>query len=142
MAGGHSWVTDSATSTRLGRQKQSGTIPELAVRALVREAGARYRISNRDLPGSPDLANRRQRWAIFVHGCFWHAHEGCARATVPKRNRTEWRKKFRANRRRDALKRQALVELGYRVCVLWECEVLGRGPARSRLRRFFGKRDG
>lgn len=141
-AGSHGWVTDRATSARLSRQKQSGTTPELAVRTLVREAGARYRISNRDLPGSPDLANRRRRWAIFVHGCFWHAHEGCVRATLPKRNRTVWRAKFQANRRRDALKRSALVELGYRVCVLWECEVCRPGLVRARLRKFLGKRGG
>lgn len=135
-------MTDRATSVRLSRQKQSATVPELVVRTLVREAGARYRVSNRDLPGSPDLANRRRGWAIFVHGCFWHAHEGCARSTLPKRNRAEWRRKFLANRRRDALKTMALVELGYRVCILWECEVLGRRAVRSRLRRFLGKRGG
>lgn len=107
----------------MSRQKQAGTVPELAVRAMVREAGGHYRVSNRDLPGSPDIANRSRKWAIFVHGCFWHAHEGCSQAVLPKRNRAVWRRKFAGNRMRDARKEAALRELGYSVLIVWECEL-------------------
>lgn len=118
---------------RMKRQRRRDTKPELLVRALVRELGLRYRISNRDLPGSPDLANRRRRWAVFVHGCYWHHHEGCSRATVPKQNREFWLEKFRDNRARDARKEAELRELGYRVVVVWECEARDPAALRSRL---------
>ena len=71
------------TSARMGNIRQRGTEPELAVRAMLTALGVRYRTGNRDLPGSPDLANRGRHWAIFVHGCFWHAHPGCVKATMP-----------------------------------------------------------
>ena len=69
-----------------------------------------------------DVANRRRRWAIFVHGCFWHHHEGCKRATVPKRNRAFWLEKFTANRQRDRRCENALKESGFRVLTIWECQ--------------------
>jgi DNA mismatch endonuclease (patch repair protein) len=93
----------------------------LAVRKVVHELGHRFRIHNRDLPGSPDLANRTQRWAIFVHGCFWHRHPGCGRTTTPKRNRAFWEAKFEANQIRDKRVRARLRKLGYRTLVVWEC---------------------
>ena len=128
-------VTDEATSKRLGRVRQRGTTPELTVRRIVRSLGARYTVANRDLPGSPDLANRRRGWAIFVHGCFWHAHQGCARATMPKRNREFWQAKFEANRRRDLVATEALQARGLRVLTLWECELLDADEVRAKLLR-------
>lgn len=115
--------TDRRTSLRLGRQPQSNTRPEWHVRTLVHSLGHRYRLRNRDLPGSPDLANRGRRWAIFVHGCFWHSHPGCPRATLPKNNRALWEEKFASNRRRDERACGDLVRAGYRVIVIWECEL-------------------
>jgi DNA mismatch endonuclease (patch repair protein) len=116
-------AVDSETSARLGRIRQRDTGAEVATRRIVHSLGHRYRIRNRDLPGSPDLANRSKRWAIFVHGCFWHAHRGCLRATVPKRNREFWVEKFETNRKRDAGVLRALNRLGYVVAVVWECEI-------------------
>lgn len=133
---GAGFVTDEATSARLARQKQAGTAPELAVRAMVRELGARYRTKNRDLPGSPDLANRRRRWAIFVHGCYWHGHLGCDRATLPKRNRGFWRAKFAANRARDSRKAAELRALGFRVITTWECDLKHMKRLQARLEKF------
>lgn len=118
-------VVDRATSARLARIRQRNTAPELVVRGLLTELGLRYRLGNRDLPGSPDIANRKRRWAVFVHGCFWHAHAGCNRATVPKRNRKFWKEKFRDNRARDTRVLRSLRKRGYRTIVIWECE-LGR----------------
>lgn len=108
---------------RLARLPQANTGPELAVRLMLREEGIRYRLNNRDLPGSPDLANRSKRWAIFVNGCYWHHHKGCKRATVPKRNSAFWLDKFDTNRRRDARVIRELRASGYKVLLCWECDV-------------------
>lgn len=121
-------TVDPITSKRLGRVRQSGTRPERDVRALACTLGLRYRVRNRDLPGSPDLANRRYRWAILVHGCFWHAHHQCKKATLPKRNREFWAEKLSANKRRDSKALGALRLRGFKTLVIWECEL--RDPER------------
>ena len=117
------------------RQKRRDTRPELVVRRIVRRLGHYYRIHNRDLPGSPDLANRKRNWAIFVNGCYWHHHEGCPRATIPKANRSWWIEKFRKNRQRDAAKEQALRSLGFEVIVIWECETKNEVKVEDLLRK-------
>ena len=106
----------------MGRVRQAGTTPELRVRQACSAIGMHYRTKNRGLPGSPDLANRSRRWAIFVHGCFWHRHSECPRATTPKRNRTFWLAKFARNRERDREAYAALEAAGFAVKVIWECE--------------------
>lgn len=136
LIGGHEVISDPATSRRLARFGHEATQPERLVRRLLSERGHRFRIRNRDLPGSPDIANRSQLWAIFVHGCYWHHHVGCARATIPYRNRAFWLGKFRDNRRRD---RRVVLELerqGFVVGVLWECEVIQPSVLRARLSKF------
>lgn len=115
--------TTARTSARMARVRQYGTDPELLVRAAARAAGLRYTLANRDLPGSPDLANRTRRFAIFVHGCFWHRHAGCVRATTPKSNRAFWIAKFERNTARDRASIRTLKKQGFRVLVIWECEV-------------------
>lgn len=115
--------TDSATSDRMARIRQRSTKPELLLRKLLWAEGIRYRCNSRSLPGSPDLANLDRGWVVFVHGCFWHGHPGCKRATVPKRNSEFWRDKIKSNRRRDASKAGALKKLGLQVFVVWECEI-------------------
>ena len=102
--------------------RQRGTAPELAVREVASSLGIRYRLHNRDLPGSPDLANRTQKWAVFVHGCFWHRHHGCSKTTSPTRNADFWEEKFQANIRRDRRVTAALRKSGHRVIVIWECK--------------------
>ena len=126
---------DQSDSTRLRKQKQSDTKPERFVRQLLHKKGYRYRTSNRDLPGSPDIANRSRRWAVFVHGCFWHHHEGCAHATIPKSNKLWWTEKFKANRARDIEKARLLRAIGYRVVVVWECELHDPNAVTSHLVR-------
>jgi len=116
-------------------QRRSDTAPERIVRRVLAAQGHRFRLANRDLPGSPDIANRARKWAVFVHGCFWHHHLGCPRATVPKRNRAWWLEKFRDNRRRDDRKVEALEALGYRVLTVWECETADERTLARRLRR-------
>jgi DNA mismatch endonuclease (patch repair protein) len=91
-------------------------------------AGLRFRIHARDLPGRPDLVNRRKRWAVFVHGCFWHSHEGCKLASTPRSNAAYWQPKLEANTARDQDHYRALQERGFQVFIIWECET--RHPER------------
>lgn len=118
-------VPDKPGETRaalMARVRQRDTRPEREVASALRSLGASYRKNVRGLPGSPDFANKSRRWAVFVHGCFWHRHTGCRRATIPKANRTFWLDKFAANRSRDARAIRALRRLGFRVAVIWECQ--------------------
>lgn len=110
------------TSVRMARIRQKGTRIEAVVASALRDLGLYYRKNVRRLPGTPDFANRSKRWAVFVHGCFWHHHSGCRKATVPKSNRAFWLNKFEDNKRRDARSIRRLRRDGYRVVVVWECQ--------------------
>jgi DNA mismatch endonuclease (patch repair protein) len=124
---------DPRRSALFARVRQKGTAPELAVAAALRSLGASYRLNVKSLPGSPDFANRKRKWAVFVHGCYWHHHTGCRRATVPKTNEAFWRGKFAANRTRDARAIRALRRAGIRVALVWECETAEAEPVTARL---------
>jgi DNA mismatch endonuclease (patch repair protein) len=126
---------------------QTNTRPEKAVRQILKDVGIRYRLHNRDLPGTPDFANRRHRWAIFVNGCFWHGHKNCQKTKggkaprVPLNNRQYWAEKLNQNRSRDARKCRELRELGFRVHLVWECELKDLSQVRERLVRFLARQD-
>lgn len=109
-------------SRRMKALKKAGTSIELAVGRVLRDSGAHYRKNVKGLPGRPDFANKSRKWAVFVNGCFWHHHTGCARATTPKSNRDFWEEKFAANRSRDARAVKRLREAGYTVGLIWECQ--------------------
>jgi DNA mismatch endonuclease, patch repair protein len=95
--------------------------------------GLRYRLNVKSLPGSPDLANKTKRWAIFVNGCFWHGHKNCRLASTPKRNQGFWLSKFADNRARDARKIKELRKLGFRAAIVWQCEAADREALARRL---------
>lgn len=97
------------------------TQPELKMRSALFAAGFRYRLHQRDLPGSPDIVFSRYRAVLFVHGCFWHRHVGCRYTTNPKSNGDFWRLKFEANISRDARNLFMLRQSGWRVGIVWEC---------------------
>lgn len=103
--------------------RSKNTKPELLVRSLLQRMGYRFRLHRKDLPGSPDMVLPKYRTAIFVHGCFWHQHPGCKKATLPNQNAEFWREKFERNVRRDENAQRRLREMGWRLLVLWECEV-------------------
>lgn len=124
---------DSARSALMRRVRQRGTKAETEVSAMLRGLGIGFRRNVRALPGSPDFANRSRKWALFVNGCFWHHHEGCFRATVPTRNCAFWTAKFSANRERDETKTRALRKMGFKVVVIWECEIVQPLVLRQRL---------
>jgi len=104
------------------------TAPELAVRSMAHRMGFRFRLHRRELPGRPDLVFPGQRLAVFVHGCFWHQHPGCANATMPKTRPEFWRRKLNGNVERDRRNCDQLTRLGWRTLVIWECET--EDPAR------------
>ncbi len=118
--------------------KSAGTKPERAIRELLWSNGFRYRLDARDLPGKPDIVFRGKRAAIFVHGCFWHGHD-CARgARVPKANREYWQAKIGRNVARDTATLAALKAQGWRVLVVWECQMKERAALSRRLTKFLG----
>lgn len=102
--------------------KSTNTTPELAVRKALWGRGFRYRIHCPTLPGRPDIVFRRHKIAVFVHGCYWHRHS-CPRAFSPKTNSEFWEKKFQRNIQRDSENNRLLSEAGWRVIILWECEI-------------------
>ena len=129
--------TTPARSALMRRVRQRETSAESSVRSLLSGLGARYRVNVRGLPGSPDIANKSRRKAIFVHGCFWHHHPDCDRGRTPTRNADFWSAKFAANRERDNRKIDALKKLGFDVLVVWECEIESPDSLGERLRAFW-----
>jgi DNA mismatch endonuclease (patch repair protein) len=116
--------------------KSKNTAPELLVRSMTHRMGYRFRLHRKDLPGKPDLVFPGRQKAIFVNGCFWHGHD-CARgARIPKTNRGYWVKKVGRNQERDQAACAALTGLGWKVTVLWECELSNAARVRRRLRQF------
>lgn len=130
------WPTDPTTSKRMRSVRQSATGPELRVGSILRELGFRFRANVRSLPGKPDFCHKSDRWVILVHGCFWHSHCGCGRATVPSRNRRAWLQKVRGNQERDRKVMKELRGLGYAILTVWECETKDRIRLSRRLIRF------
>ncbi|WP_349556780.1 very short patch repair endonuclease [Marinobacter sp. NFXS9] len=112
------------------------TKPELAVRSFLHRQGFRFRLHKGDLPGKPDLFLRRYRLAIFVHGCFWHRHQGCFYTTNPASRQQFWSEKFEANQRRDLLNREQLLKEGWRVLTIWECGLKHRADRLCEITEF------
>lgn len=109
-------------SENMAKIKSSNTKPELRVRSLLHKLGFRFRLNRNDLPGKPDLVLPKYRIALFVHGCFWHSHEGCRKSHLPGSNLDYWEKKLSRNKERDANNQSRLESLGWKVVVVWECE--------------------
>lgn len=106
----------------MSRVRGANTGPEMRVRRALHAAGHRFRLQARDLPGRPDIVFRADRLAIFVHGCFWHRHEGCPHARTPKSKVEFWTEKFAANVERDRAAVSRLEEAGWTVLAIWECD--------------------
>jgi DNA mismatch endonuclease, patch repair protein len=116
-------IVDALTRSRMmAAIGPKDTAPEMRVRRYLHALGLRFRIHDRRLPGKPDIVLPSLRAIIFVHGCFWHRHQGCRYATSPSSNIDFWERKFRRNVERDAAKTAALRAEGWRVHVVWECE--------------------
>lgn len=116
--------------------KGRDTSPEMTVRRLVHGMGYRYRLHRKDLPGKPDMVFPRRKAVVFVHGCFWHAHDCRRGGRIPKSNVDYWAKKISRNVARDADAVARLEADGWRVMAVWECEVKDTSILRERLRSF------
>lgn len=116
-------LSPEARSALMARVRRSGTSPELIVRSFLHRAGLRYRLAVRGLPGTPDIVLPKYRAVVFVHGCFWHRHEGCRYTTTPKANAAFWLDKFARNVERDKRKERELRAAGWRVFVVWACDI-------------------
>lgn len=119
--------------------KAKDTRPEMLVRRLLFSLGFRYRLHDRGLPGSPDIVFRGRKKAIFVHGCFWHRHEGCPLARLPKSRLDFWIPKLEGNRERDARKLLQLQSQGWDALVIWECELKNLNLLEKKLNGFLGR---
>jgi DNA mismatch endonuclease (patch repair protein) len=107
----------------MSRIRSRDTVPELALRRALHVIGLRFRLGGAGLPGKPDIVLPRYRSVVFVHGCFWHRHQGCKVASTPKSNVEFWQEKFAKNVARDAKVVKELQSLGWRVFTAWECEL-------------------
>lgn len=129
------FLTPSERSERMSRIRSSNTSPEVSLRSSLHALGFRFRLHRKDLPGKPDIVLPRYRTVIFVHGCFWHRHQGCKVATIPKSNTKFWVEKFDRNAARDTRTKALLEFQGWRVVVVWECELVSsRKAAEAALR--------
>lgn len=117
----------------MSRIRSRDTRPELAVRRAAHALGLRFRLYRLDLPGRPDLIFPGRKLAIFVHGCYWHQHPGCKRASKPKSRQHYWIPKLAGNVARDTATAATLAALGWRAAVIWECETLDPDALRRRL---------
>ena len=118
--------------------KAQNTSPEVAVRKLLRAAGKTgYRLHRRDLPGKPDIVFTGRKLAIFVHGCFWHGHDCERGGRVPKSNREYWVNKIARNKARDGVDLDQLEKNGWKVLIVWECEIKNITVLSQRIDRFF-----
>ena len=116
-------ISPERRSWNMGQIKSTDTSVEVKVRKYLFSQGFRYRKNVKTLPGKPDIVLPKYRTVIFVHGCFWHRHEGCKRATNPKTRTEYWQEKFARNVNNDKRHNNELCALGWRVIVLWECEI-------------------
>lgn len=127
----------------MSRIRGKDTKPEMMVRRIAHAMGLRFRLHRRDLPGCPDLVFPKYKTVIFVHGCFWHRHDGCRKATMPKSNMQFWESKFVRNISRDRFSMAQLRDLGWTAEIIWECEVKDSKGVEDRLRAllFFGRKE-
>jgi DNA mismatch endonuclease, patch repair protein len=120
----------------MARVRSRDTKPELRVRQALHGKGYRYRLFRRDLPGTPDLVFPGRQCVIFVHGCFWHGHKNCKKATIPKTRHMFWKAKILANQTRDQAVLKKLQAAGWRTLVAWECETRDMDRLTKRLTEF------
>lgn len=128
-------------SAIMARVRGKDTGPEVRVRRIAHGLGLRFRLHRKDLPGKPDLVFPKHSLAVFVHGCFWHRHPGCGRASTPTTRPEFWQAKFDGNVARDRRQQEALETLGWKVLILWECELKDDERLRDVLRTAIGRSE-
>ena len=131
-------ISEEQRSYNMSRVKSANTATEIRVRRLIYSMGYRYRLHDRSLPGTPDVVFSRKRKAIFVHGCFWHQHDGCQASRRPVSNQNFWNAKLDRNRERDLQNQRRLMEIGWDYLVVWECDLRDIFSLCSRIQNFLG----
>lgn len=116
-------LTIEKRSWNMSQIHSKNTKPELKVRSVLHRLGYRFRIHKRDLPGKPDIVLSKYKKVVFVHGCFWHRHDNCVNASRPKTNSEYWEKKIETNIKRDKEHEEELINSGWEVIIIWECEI-------------------
>lgn len=116
-------LTPAQRSYNMSRIRSKDTKPEETVRKYLFSKGLRYRKNDKRYPGHPDIVLPKYKTIVFVHGCFWHLHESCRYARLPKSNMEFWEEKLVKNRNRDIREQEELKEMGWQVIVVWECEL-------------------
>lgn len=136
-------LTPPERSENMRRIRSKGMKPEMTVRHLIHSMGYRYRLHRKDLPGKPDLVFSPRRKVIFVHGCFWHSHpdEQCPIRRTPKSNTGYWTEKLARNIQRDKKSQEMLESLGWKVLILWECQIREKESLIARIKEFLDKTD-
>jgi DNA mismatch endonuclease (patch repair protein) len=134
-------ISAEKRSRNMSRIKGRDTQPEKTVRSLLHSMGFRFRLHVKSLPGKPDIVLPRHKSVIFVHGCFWHGHPGCRRASIPTTRTDFWTAKISGNRQRDEHALAALEKLGYRCLVVWQCQLRDKAALRRRLATFLNSED-
>lgn len=129
-------LSPEARSERMSLVKGRDTGPERRVRHILEKLGHRYRLQYSELPGRPDFALPAKRRAIWVHGCFWHRHENCPLARLPKGRQDFWAPKLEGNKRRDSEHQDRVREMGWQVLIIWECELSDQAFVESRISDF------
>lgn len=127
--------TPSQRSDMMSKVRGKNTRPEERVRSILHRLGFRFRLHRKDLPGTPDIVLPKYGTVIFVHGCFWHRHPGCKKASMPQTNKEFWERKLARNVERDAEVSEKLTRIGWRVLVVWECELKNPEILSARLLR-------
>jgi DNA mismatch endonuclease, patch repair protein len=136
MSGRMDIVSSAKRSQMMSGIRGKDTKPEIAVRKAAHSLGYRFRLNRRDLPGSPDIVFPGRKTALFVHGCYWHRHEGCKRCYTPKSNIEFWERKFENNVSRDNRVQKELEQMGWQVAIVWECEVSSPDGLRGKLKAY------
>ncbi|MBT8419839.1 MAG: very short patch repair endonuclease [Gammaproteobacteria bacterium] len=126
-------------SKRMSLIRGTGSVPEMKLRRLVHGMRFRYRLHVGKLPGKPDLVFPSRRAVIFMHGCFWHRHKDCKLARLPKSKLDFWEPKLEENRKRDLCKQRQLRDMGWRVLVVWECEMVDTDRISTIVQEFLRK---
>ncbi|VBB05621.1 dna mismatch endonuclease vsr [Lucifera butyrica] len=132
--------TREERSRIMSRVKGKNTGPEIKIRSTLHSLGFRFRLNRKDLPGKPDIVLPKYKAVIFVHGCFWHGHS-CKRGHRPQTNEEFWNKKIDGNIKRDQVNMNNLEKLGWRVLVIWQCEIKQMDALIVRIKEFLNSED-
>jgi DNA mismatch endonuclease (patch repair protein) len=131
-------ISPQHRSANMRRIRSKDTSPELVLRRLIHGLGYRFRLHRKGLPGRPDLVFAKRRKIVFVHGCFWHQHPDCREGRIPGSRLDYWVPKLKKNQIRDAANRALLEEQGWKVLIIWECELTDISAVKRAVRKFLG----